>query len=190
MRPGAYSLFPLAVLALLAALTFWLDHATRFDDTKRDGKNRHDPDFVIEKVVGRKYGPDGKLLEVLLADRMTHFPDNDTTEVVNPDMTYLRNEPPLHLRSRFGILGKDAQVADLRDNVFGWRDAAADAPAMTFSSSQLTVYPDQEIARTDVPVKFTRGKSVMTGVGMDLDNKLQILSLHSQVKGSFEPRKH
>lgn len=190
MRPGAYSLFPLAVLTLLAALTFWLDHATRFDDTKRDGKNRHDPDFIVDKVYGRKFGPDGKLLEVLLADRMTHYPDNDTTDVVNPDLTYLRNSPPLHLRSRFAMLSKDAQVVDLKDNVLGWRDATAEAPAMTFSSSQLTVYPDQEIARTDVPVKFTRGASVITGVGMDLDNKLQILTLRSKVKGSYEPRKN
>ena len=190
MNSRTYSLFPLSVLAMLAALTFWLDHATRFDDAKRDGKNRHDPDFIVEQVHGRKFGPDGKVLEILLADRMTHYPDSDTTDMVNPDLTYLRGDSPLHLRSRFAVLSKDAQVADLRDKVFGWRDAFADVPAMTFSSSQLTVYPDQEIARTDVPVTFTRGKSVITGVGMDLDNKLQILSLHSQVKGTFEPRKH
>lgn len=189
MKPGTYSLFPLAVLTLLAALTFWLDHATRFDESKRDGKNRHDPDFVVEKFSARKFGEDGRLLNLLVADRMSHYPDDETTDVSNPDITYLRNDPPLHLRARSAILSKDAQVADLRGEVQGWREAAAGLPAMNFSSSQLTVYPDREIARTDVPVKFTQARSVLTGVGMDLDNKLQILSLHSRVHGTFEPRK-
>lgn len=190
MKTRGYSFFPIVVLAFLAALTFWLDHATRFDEGKRDGKNRHDPDFYVEKLTGRRFGEDGRLVNIMTADRMTHFPDDETTDLVMPNVTFFRpGSPPLHLRSRRGTLSKDGEVADLRDNVYGWREPEGDVPLMTFASSQLTVFKEQEIARTNVPVVLTRGKSVMNGVGMDVDNKVSILRLHSQVKGTIEPRK-
>ncbi|MDD5298267.1 MAG: LPS export ABC transporter periplasmic protein LptC [Rhodocyclaceae bacterium] len=188
MRVATQSLFPMAVLAMMAALTFWLDHATRSEETK-SGKYRHDPDFMLNGYTVKKLGEDGKLRHQLIGDTMTHYPDDDSTDVQNPRMTYFGGPLPLHLRSRSADVSKDGKIVTLKDDVHGWRDARGDSPDMTLSTSRLTVYPDQDIAHTDAPVTITRGKSVVNGVGMDLDNKLHILSLRSQVRGVVQPRK-
>lgn len=190
MKSRSYSLFPITVLGLLAALTFWLDRATHFEGGRRDGKNRHDPDFVVEQLSAKRYGADGRLLNLLTAEQMRHFPDDDTTLVHAPSLIYMGNQgSPLKVRARSATLSADGEVAELRDEVLGWRDATADSPATSFSTSRLTVYKDQEIAHTDAPVMIRRGKSELSGVGMDLDNKLALFQLRSQVKATIQPRK-
>lgn len=185
-----YSLFPLAVLALMAALTFWLEAATRTAPTVDSSKSRHDPDFIVSDFTLKKISPQGKLLHVLDAREMRHFPDDDTTEVTQPKLLYLGGVLPLHLQSQRANLSKDGKTALLRDQVFGSRDAGRDTPLMTFATERLTVIPDDETAATDEFVTLTHGKSKSTGTGMDLDNKSRILTLHSHVKNTIEPRKH
>ncbi len=188
MRFAPQSFFPVAVLAMLAALTFWLDHATRSEGWK-SGKDRHDPDFIVQGYTVKKLGDDGKLRNLLLGDTMTHYPDDDSTEVVRPRMTYFGGPRPLNLRSKTASVSKDGKVVTLKDEVYGWRDASASNPAVSLSTTVLTVYPDDDIANTQAPVTITHGKSVLHGTGMDLDNKLHILTLKSQVRGVIQPRK-
>ena len=54
------------------------------------------------------------------------------------------------------ILMKDGKEAILRDNVRVLREASPGNPEMTLETSVLNVYPDDEIARTDKPVKLTQ----------------------------------
>lgn len=53
------SIFPIAVLSTLAGLSFWLLHATSLDEEKRDGKDRHDPDYIIRGVQFNKLDKTG-----------------------------------------------------------------------------------------------------------------------------------
>ena len=48
MKNLGTTLFPLLLLGLLAALTFWLQRTTSFDDPMNRAKARHDPDSIIE----------------------------------------------------------------------------------------------------------------------------------------------
>lgn len=191
MKPfRSYSLFPLGVLAFLAALTFWLEAASRSGAPVNDGKTRHDPDYVINNFTVKKLGVDGQLQHVLKADELRHYPDNDTTDVVEPKLTYFGGELPMHLTSRYARLGPEGKTALLQKHVFGWREAGAKSPEMTFATERLMVLPDDELASTDEFVTLTHGKSKTTGTGMDVDNKARIINLHSHVKNFIEARKH
>ena len=53
MKQWGSALFPLSLLAALAVLSFWLRYATELPEERHDGKNRHDPDFVIHDSVLR-----------------------------------------------------------------------------------------------------------------------------------------
>jgi len=76
--------FPLALLALLAALTFWLDHIAQPTTTPRDSIMRHDPDYIVENFVAVRTRVDGTPWYQLEAKRMLHYPDDDTTHLENP----------------------------------------------------------------------------------------------------------
>ena len=53
MKHWGSALFPLSLLLVLAGLTFWLRYVTTFDEPRRDGKHRHDPDYIVTDAVVR-----------------------------------------------------------------------------------------------------------------------------------------
>lgn len=185
MKVRTYSLFPLAVLLTLAALTFWLERATRIDEPRRDGKLRHDPDFIAENFTLRQLDRNGRVKYALSAEKMLHYADDESTDVTQPRLTYFETPPPFHLQARRANISKDGKIIELRDDVFGRREAGVEDPPMTFASSELTVYPDDELARTSAPVTLTQGRSVVSGVGMEADNLKRIFQLHDRVRATI-----
>jgi hypothetical protein len=55
MKDRFASLFPLAMLVLLAALTFWLNRVIQGDNPR--GPQRHDPDYWVEHFEVRRFNP-------------------------------------------------------------------------------------------------------------------------------------
>ena len=48
------ALFPLLLLLALIGLTYWLRLATELPSPQRDGKHRHDPDYIVYDGTLRK----------------------------------------------------------------------------------------------------------------------------------------
>ena len=91
MKDRGASLFPLAMLVLLAALTFWLNRLIQ--DDKPRGPQRHDPDYWVERFEVRRFDIDGQLQHTLVGDKLVHYPDDDTAIVTAPHISYLQKPP-------------------------------------------------------------------------------------------------
>jgi len=182
------SLFPVTVLLLLVGLTTWLQHATDVDTPRNDGKLRHDPDFIAENFTLRQLDAGGKLKYSLTATKMLHYADDESTDVSEPRLTYLASPPPLYLQARRANISKDGKIVDLHEDVRGRRESDGNDPEMTFTSSRLLVYPDDDVARTPEAVTLTQGRTVIKGVGMDADNLHRIYTLHKPVTGTIYPK--
>ena len=122
----------------------------------------------------------------LTAQQLRHYPDDDSTELDQPLLLYRGKQSPTRISADRAQLLKDGKEAILRDNVRVLREASPGNPEMTLETSVLNVYPDDEIARTDKPVKLTQGKSVAHGVGMVADRVKQTYILESRVKATLE----
>jgi len=177
---------PLLILILLVGLTMWLERATRVDDRPSSGKSRHDPDVIVDNFTVRRFDPSGQVQHTLTAQQLRHYPDDDTTELDKPLLLYRGKQSPTRISAERALLTKDGKEAILRDNVRVLREASPGNPEMTLETSVLNVYPDDEIARTDKPVKLTQGKSVAHGVGMVADRVKQTYILESRVKATLE----
>lgn len=182
------SLFPIALMTLLVGLTFWLQRATEVKDDFNDSKLRHDPDYYAENFTVRRFASTGGLQSTLVAKKMVHYPDDDTTVVTEPQMSFLKGPRPTHLTANQGLVGPDAREITLVGNVRGVRAATATDEAIVYASSHLTVFPDDEVARTSAAVTITQGASVVRGIGMEADNKTQIYQLLSQVNSTIEKK--
>ncbi len=189
MRPRSQTLFPLGVLTLLAALTFWLQYAIQPPEAARDGKNRHDPDFIIQNFTLKRFDQKGELQHTLTAEKMVHFPDDDSTVVTHPYVIFTGREEPTRVRANQALVSADGEEVVLVGDVLVTREGSAQREEMSLATSVLTVYPDDEISRTTAPVTLRRGKSVVNGVGLEANNITGIASLHSQVRGVIEPKK-
>jgi lipopolysaccharide export system protein LptC len=175
-------LFPVVVMALLAGLTFWLDRATQPQDDSRSGKHRHDPDFIVDNFRVRRFAADGGLQHTLLATKMLHYADDESTEVVAPRLTYHRT-PLLNITANTAWLDKDGKHVRLNGDVRIVRDAIGGKPPTEIDTSVLHAVPDDEFAHTAAAVKITQGLTVLHGTGMESNNKTQISVLFGPTNG-------
>ncbi|KYC29455.1 conserved exported protein of unknown function [Sterolibacterium denitrificans] len=186
MKLSVAPLLPLLLLALLAGGTFWLDRASRMEEGVGDGRQRHDPDFVIDNFTTRRFDPEGKLQHTLRAAKMLHYPDDDTTEVTTPTVFYARSTPPLYIDARHAWISPEGKEVRLMDDVRMVRAAGIDEPALVMETAELRVYPDDEIARTATPVTVLHGRSRLHGSGLEANNRTQKFTLLGRVQGSLQ----
>lgn len=181
MNDRSASLLPLAMLILLAALTFWLNQVVQADAPR--GPARHDPDYWVERFEVRRFDVEGKLQHGLVADKLLHYPDDDTTIVTAPHITYFQ-QPPSKVSARMAYVGRDGKEVDLVDDVRVIRQGAvAGSPTTVLETRTLKIFPDDEKGHTDDPVVITQGRSVLHGRGLDIDNKSGITVLRGRVTG-------
>jgi lipopolysaccharide export system protein LptC len=184
----AATLFPLILIGSLAGMTYWLDVASRAPTVSNDGKTRHDPDYVIENFEIRRFDPEGARQHTLRAPLMRHYPDDDSTVVISPDLTYHR-EPPTNVIAREARVDSKARHVELIDDVRVTRSGISGKPDSVLTTSHLDAYPDDEIATTKEPVLITQGLTNVTGSGLDANNKTQIYVLEGPVHGIFHSNK-
>lgn len=182
MKSLGASLFPLLVVGFLAALTLWLDRTSQTDDTGRRASGRHDTDFYVEHFTVRRYASNGALQHTVTAEKMLHFPDDDTTTVTTPRLTYYQGQRTV-VTAQTAWLDKEGKHVRLNDDVRIVRPGGPDSPETVITTSILFVTPDDEYAYTDAPVTITQGKSVVNGVGMEANNKTELAVLSGPVQG-------
>ena len=99
MRLTTTRVFPLALMLSLALLTFYLERMVRDEDGPPSAR-RHDPDYVITNFTSTTFDRDGMPLNVLSAERMLHFPDDDSTELEAPRVVQTKpGEPRMSVRA-------------------------------------------------------------------------------------------
>ena len=189
MKHWGSAIFPLSLLLALAGLTFWLRYATELPAERHDGKNRHDPDFIVTDATLHKIDLTGALTYTIKAPDIRHYPDDDTTDLIKPNVVYLNPaRPPVTLSAERGHMDKAGKQVDLYGDVRIARAESAQDPAMTAFTPELTVLPDDEKAFTKSPVLITKGKSWLKGVGLQVDNRAQTYILESQATALLESK--
>lgn len=180
----AASLLPLILAGLLAGVSYWLELASRAPAGANDGKSRHDPDYFVENFEVRRFDPEGKLQHTLFASLMRHYPDDDTTVVLAPDLTYHR-VPPTRVTAREAHISSEGKHVQLIDDVRIVRGAAGGKPETVLTTARLDVVPDDETASNNVPVTITQGLSRINGSALRADNKSATYVLEGPVRGIF-----
>jgi len=183
MKLSSTHLLPLLLLTLLAALTFWLERATQPDAGHKDGLERHDPDFIVNNFTVRRYNLAGGLEQVLTAKEMLHYLDDDSTEVSAPTLTYYGADRQTQVTARQALLTNKGKEVLLTGDVRLVRAATADSPELVVTTTEMKVYPDEKIARSSAPVTIVQGQSIITGGGLEVDDKTQVFKLSGRAHG-------
>jgi len=189
-RNRVSSLFPLLLMLALAAATLWLERAVQAPEYDKSGKLRHDPDFIAEDFGIAKMSVSGKPEYSLSAARMLHYPDDESTEIVAPQLVQRHDDDaPIVIRADRGKLSRNGDEASFSGKVVVVREATAGRSELRVETDYLQVIPDRDLARTDKPVIITEGRSRLAGVGMEFNNKTRQFALLSRVRGTFDAAK-
>lgn len=184
------SWLPLVPLLMLMAATYWLNSQVQSPYTGTNKNLRHDPDYIIDNFTVTTLGEKGKIRFVMSANKMWHYPDDDTTHLELPRLESMTaDSPPLRISALNGELSSEGEELYLRNDVIIVRPAHADRSEMTFSTNYLRVFPHKDIADSDQPVTVTDARTTVNAVGMELDNNTHTIKFLSRVKSEYEPPK-
>lgn len=187
MRFSTTRLFPLALMLALALLTFYLERTVREDESP-PALRRHDPDYLVTNFTTTTYNADGAAETVMSAERMVHYPDDDTTELFAPRVVQAKPKQPRYsVRADRGQLSRDGDEIFLYGGVLLVRDASAEGPEARMTTEFLHVLRDRSLVRTDREVKIVEGGRSLQGRGMEYNNDTRELVLRSAVVARFGP---
>jgi lipopolysaccharide export system protein LptC len=178
--------FPVFVVVLLTALSFWLDAVVRTAPVVEKEK-RHDPDFIVDNFVASQTGLDGLPRHTLRATRMSHFLDDDTTHLENPRLVhYTDKRLEVTAISDRAQLSSDGEVIRMSGNVRLTRAAVANQSELVLLTESLVVTPDKGFARTDQPVVIRNETSRTDAVGLEFDYNTRQLELLRDVRTTWQ----
>lgn len=109
----------MTVLACLGLLSIWLQFGIIEQPVEDfDGDERHDPDYYMENFTAIGMDEKGRRKYILEAERMVHYPDDDTALLDNPHIVqYKPGMAPRHTYSESGWMGPDGNEILLTGNV-------------------------------------------------------------------------
>ncbi len=180
------TLFPIAVLALLAGFTFWMERVSQEGSPAARGKERHEPDFWIDTLTLKRYDAQGLMQDLMTAKRLEHYPDDDTALVIAPHMDAFRDRRSTVTADR-ALVDREVRVVRLEGNVRLTTPGTGGEADMVIVTEALEVRPDDGRARSQVPVTVTRGSSVIRGAGgIEIDDKARTAVIAGPVTGTLE----
>jgi lipopolysaccharide export system protein LptC len=181
-------LFPLMLLSLLAALTFWINVTVQPTAPKLDGSSRHDPDYIVSNFVTTQTDVNGDLRYKLAASEMKHYPDNDATNLLNPRYTqFATNKPYTQVQGLHGYVSSNGEIVEIVDKVLVTRQAFAGKGEMTLETDYLNIRPNEDLVQTPNPVVIRQApKTVIYATGMIYEKKKQTVTLLNKVRAHYE----
>ena len=123
------------------------------------------------------------------ADKMIKYSDGKSRLFQIQFINYTKDQtPPWQLTADNGWSYPNNSQIDLWDHVHIWKEASKTSHPLDFTSAQLTYYPAQDFATTDVFVQFTEPDThnITTGVGMRAHPKAEKIQLLSKVNSTYE----
>jgi len=176
-----------AVLLVLAGGSWWLTQDLE-EEPERRPRPPHTPDFWIEELSALTMDKQGQPRRRLNAAVMRHFPDDESTELEQPEIELLApGKPPWLVRSEQGWVSADGDLVLLQGKVFIDREGDEEVRPVHLETRDLRVQPDDEYAETDNPVQIVSGSSRVESTGLQawLREPMRI-KLLADVRGHYE----
>ena len=175
---------------LLLAAAYWLNQLVQPLPPAMDSSKRHDPDFIVSKFIATTLNEQGTPRFKIAAQKMLHYPGDDSTHLEAPQLTSLHpDHPALYASAIKGTISGKGDEIFLHDEVKIVRAANAKQSELVFTTTYLHVIPDLDLADTDQLVTMTNAGNKINAVGMQMDNKARTVKLLAQVRSEHEPAK-
>lgn len=182
-------LFPVALLVLLAGMTYWLERVVQGFATSPNSLLRHSPDYIVDKFLATRMDTNGSIKNTLYAAKLVHFPDDDTTELEAPRFMSYAKSAALIISAKSGLVSSNGENVYFKDNVRAVRSPFGVHSELVVMTDYLHVVPDDNVAKTDHAVTISDASMTITAVGMEMNSETRVLQLNAQVKGVYHDAK-
>jgi lipopolysaccharide export system protein LptC len=169
--------------------SFWLLQVMRGGEDAHNVNMGNDPDYIIDNFSFVRMSPTGQPRYVISGERLTHRPSDNTSVIDKPVVQGLSpDRPHMTMTANTANVNQDQNQIDLIGNVDISRPGSKTSQPLRIRTEALTVLPDEEISKTDKPIRMTLGAASVTGVGMVANNATQQLTLGGRGELIYPPK--
>ena len=177
---------PLAILLLLAALSFWIERLVEMPVSGGASPTRADPEGIMENFDALRTDATGKPQYRLSAKKLRHYSNSKFTELESPRFTQLDAQSgDVSAVSRQATVSPDGHEVDLRGDVLVERAAHAGQSLMTLRSARLLIFPERDQLRSPGPVEIRDATMNARAGAMEYDAKQRIVKLTGRVHARY-----
>ncbi len=175
-------------MLVLGVVSWWLVEYFAGEVTVIKQVPPHSPDYFSIGYNKIEMDLTGKPENELVTDRMMHYSDDNTIEMLNPVMTFYNEEtPPWVVSSETGLLSADRQDLFLNGKVFIVREQAPGVRSVKVNTSNLKVRPKENYAETDEWAELITPPDWVSGTGMKVFFQKPVhLEFISNVRSKYE----
>jgi lipopolysaccharide export system protein LptC len=182
-----YSIISVMGLLILGA-TSLTAYFSWHPKTPRSIQSSQQADAVMENVSAIIMDKQGKPSMKIVSPKMIHFAANDTTQLVEPELTLYRKSPkPWYIRAKHGQATAGIDKVNFWDNVTIHHAADENNPVTFIKTPTLTVHPDKQIALTKDLITLIQPNLIVKATGMYADMNTGDIKLISQARGEYVP---
>lgn len=135
----------MAMLGIIGLFGIYLQDAFVQDPPEeQDFAQRHDPDYYIENFTATGLDKNGQRRFVIEAERMAHFPDDDTALFDNPHVIeYVVGQAPRHTYADSGWMSSTGDEILLTGNVRVVVEADQTGPGGEIKAKRMRILLDK-----------------------------------------------
>ena len=177
-----------AVLLGLALGSFWvLELMRRNHGEIAPQVTKGEPDYIVDTFTFVRMSKTGHARYKIAGEKLSHYPDNDSFEIQQPRLHNLaQHQSPMSVRAERAVIEHVANKVHLYRAIKVDQPAFESHPHFELNTDYLLVLPDDDVMRTDKPVKIQLGLSRLAGVGMYTNNATRELRLAQSVQATFQ----
>lgn len=174
------------VMLLLAAGSAWLLNKITGGKPKVPRELLHQPDYYMENLKTLSMNQDGTLKNRLYAERMAHYPDDNTTELAKPRLEIPRdNDQPVIITADKGWVTANNEVILLTGDVNLWQNDAEGSKKLEIITSDVRILTEKNYAETDKLATFIGKNTTVQGTGVKAylkESRLELLhNVHAKI---------
>lgn len=149
----------------------------------------NEPDAYMENVTATMINNEGKRTILIKSPKMVHFPENDTTDIQTPKITVYRDSPePWYIQADFAKATNGIDKIFFQNKVILHHPHDIATPATTMKTDTLTVFPNQNIAKTEDAVIVLQPDTTVHAIGMMANLDEGVIKLMSAARGEYVPK--
>ncbi|MBW8369554.1 MAG: LPS export ABC transporter periplasmic protein LptC [Thiobacillus sp.] len=176
---------PLAILLLLAALSFWIEQSVQMAPSGSQAAQT-DPEGIMENFDALRTDSAGAPHYRLSAKKLKHYSGSKLTELEWPRFVQLDAVAgQVSAVARQATVSPDGTEVDLHGNVVVERAAHLGQSAMTLRTAQLLVFPERDLLRAPGAVDVHDDILTLRAEAMEYDAKRRTIKLTGRVKARY-----
>lgn len=176
---------PLAILALLAGLSFWIERAVQPADGSGGG-NKADPEGIMENFEALRTDSQGNPQYRLTASRLKHYTGSKRTEMEAPRFVLMDADGgDITAVSKHATVSEDGDEIELTGSVDVTRAARPGQSAMTLSTERLLVYPERNLLRAPGRVNLRDANLALQAGAMEYRADTRRVKLSGGVRARY-----